>query len=232
MKHAVIICGAGPVGLTLALELAAWDEPVTLIERHRAPLPFPKGRALSIRTMEIYRQLGLEAELTAAGLLRGETMHFFYGETLTAERYTRVSNTPPAGGSPLSPTFTLACSQDVLETILRRHADDHPLIDTHYGLTVTDADLTADSATVSAVDGNGSPHQFDGRWLVAADGANSTLRRLAGIELDRYGVECDNVNILFDADLSTLIAGREALVSTISNDHVHATLLTVDGRWS
>ena len=87
----VIICGGGPIGLTLALELEAWRVPVLLLERHRDLSPFPKGRALSIRTMEIYRQLGLEAEITSVGLARGRTMHFLYGETLDAEDHTRVS---------------------------------------------------------------------------------------------------------------------------------------------
>ena len=58
----VIICGGGPIGLTLALELEAWRVPVLLLERHRDLSPFQKGRALSIRTMEIYRQLGLEID--------------------------------------------------------------------------------------------------------------------------------------------------------------------------
>lgn len=43
----VVVCGAGPVGLMLALELAAWQVPVLLVERHRSPSPFPRGRAIS-----------------------------------------------------------------------------------------------------------------------------------------------------------------------------------------
>lgn len=229
----VLICGAGPVGLTLALGLAAWGVPSTVVERHRAPLPFPKGRALSIRTMEIFRQLGLEPELTRMGLPRAETMHFLYGETLAAERYTRISNVPPPDGSPLSPTFTLACSQDVLEAILRRHADAHPLVEAIYGLTVVDASIGDAGASVVAVDDAGGRHDLEGRWLVAADGAHSTLRALARIPRASHGPGCPNVNILFEADLADLVADRPSLVATISNDHVHATILTVDGhrRW-
>ncbi len=47
----VIVCGAGPVGLVLALGLAAWQVPVLLVERHRLPSPFPRRRAISTRSM-------------------------------------------------------------------------------------------------------------------------------------------------------------------------------------
>lgn len=226
----VVVCGGGPVGLTLALGLAEWGVSVTVVERHRAPLPFPKGRALSIRSMEIFRQLGLEDEITDVGLPRDETMHFFNGRSLVAESYSRVSNTPPPGGSPLSPTFTLACSQDLLEAVLRRRADEHPLIDARWGVTVIDAEIADESAAVTARADDGTTERLPCRWLVAADGAHSELRSIAGIGRSRYGPECDNVNILFDADLGPLIADRSSLVYTISNEHLHAGLLTVDGR--
>lgn len=226
----MLVCGGGPVGLTLALGLAAWDVPVTVVERHGTPSQFPKGRALSIRTMEIYRQLGLERELTDVGLPRDETMHFFHGESLTAERFVRNSNTPPPGGSPVSPTFTLACSQDQLERVLRHHVATHPRIDARFGAEVTDVRLDDDHAEVSVVDAAGDGQRLRTRWLVAADGAASALRRAAGIRRTHHGPRCDNVNILFRADLGDLVADRSSLVYTISNDDLHAGILTVDGR--
>jgi 2-polyprenyl-6-methoxyphenol hydroxylase-like FAD-dependent oxidoreductase len=46
-----VVCGGGPVGLVLALELAVWVVYVLLVKRHRLALPFPRGRAISIRSL-------------------------------------------------------------------------------------------------------------------------------------------------------------------------------------
>ena len=226
----VAVCGGGPVGLTLALELAAWEVPVALIEKHRSVSPFPKGRALSTRSMEIYRQLGLEAELTEQGLDRADVLHFYSGETLTADDHVRISTTPPQGGSPLSPTYTLACSQDRLEATLRRHVSDHPLIDARFGWTVADAHIDHDHASLEVRDADGSEHRLRCRWVVAADGAESRLRQIAGIGKTTFGAPCENVNIMFEADLEPIVEDRRSLVYTLSNDNLHASVLAVDGR--
>lgn len=226
----VLVCGGGPVGLTFALELAAWDVPVTLVERHLAVSPFPKGRAISTRSMEIYRQLGLEYELTALGLDRSEVLHFYSGETLAADEHVRISTTPPPGGSPFSPTYTLACSQDRLEATLRRHAAQHPLIDARFGWTVAGARLGDEEASVEVRDPDGAGEQLRCRWVVAADGADSRLRTIAGIGRTAFSSPCENVNILFEADLEAIVGDRRSLVYTLSNDHLHASVLAVDGR--
>ncbi|MBO4209141.1 NAD-binding protein, partial [Micromonospora echinofusca] len=86
----VLVVGGGPVGLSLAIRLAQLGVPATLVERHPDTATFPKGRALSIRTMEIYRSWGLEAEITAAGLPR-EHLAFFTGRTLVDPDGTRIT---------------------------------------------------------------------------------------------------------------------------------------------
>ncbi len=100
----VVVCGAGPVGLVLALELAAWQVPVLLVERHRSLLSFPRGRVISTRSMEILRQLGLEREVTEIGLPRTETTHFFAGASLTAPEFGRVGAPVARGETAVSPT--------------------------------------------------------------------------------------------------------------------------------
>ncbi|MDQ3762707.1 MAG: FAD-dependent monooxygenase [Actinomycetota bacterium] len=79
------------MGLLLTLELAAWQVPVSLVERHRLPLPFPRGRAISTRSMEILHQLGLEHEVTEIGLPRTETARAAGSE--------RPAHPRPSGGA-------------------------------------------------------------------------------------------------------------------------------------
>src|SRR5258706_15785972 len=62
----VCIVGAGPVGLTLALELSSRGVRSVLIERNLAPGPWPKMERCNARTMEIFRRLGLADTIRAA----------------------------------------------------------------------------------------------------------------------------------------------------------------------
>src|SRR5882672_609692 len=64
----VLIVGAGPVGLTLAVDLGKRGIRCTLVEQKEAPAFLPKMERCNARTMEIYRRLGLAEKIRAAGL--------------------------------------------------------------------------------------------------------------------------------------------------------------------
>ena len=64
----VLIVGAGPVGLTLAIDLGQRGIRCTLIERKDKPAFLPKMERINARTMEIYRRMGLANKIRAAGL--------------------------------------------------------------------------------------------------------------------------------------------------------------------
>ena len=67
MDTQVLIVGAGPVGLTLAIDLGKRGIRCTLIEKNDAPLGYPKMERCNPRTMEIFRRLGLAETVRAAG---------------------------------------------------------------------------------------------------------------------------------------------------------------------
>src|SRR5580658_543914 len=66
-RHEVLIVGAGPTGLTLALWLAQWGVSVRIIDKTAEPGTTSRALAVQARTLELYRPLGL----TAAVLERG-----------------------------------------------------------------------------------------------------------------------------------------------------------------
>src|ERR1700723_539229 len=68
MDTDVIIVGAGPVGLTLAVDLGLRGIRCTLIEQKSAPEFLPKMERCNARTMEIFRRMGLADKIRAAGL--------------------------------------------------------------------------------------------------------------------------------------------------------------------
>src|SRR5262249_61123516 len=67
MDTQVLIVGAGPVGLTLAIDLGKRGVRCTLIEKNAAPLGYPKMERCNPRTMEIFRRIGIAEEVRAAG---------------------------------------------------------------------------------------------------------------------------------------------------------------------
>src|SRR3954470_23955341 len=64
----VLVVGAGPVGLTLAVDLGRRGVRCTLVEQKPAPEFLPKMERCKARTMEIFRRMGLAAKIRAAGL--------------------------------------------------------------------------------------------------------------------------------------------------------------------
>src|ERR1700722_5048046 len=73
----VLIVGAGPVGLTLALDLGLRGVRCTLIERNMTSIRLPKMERCNARTMEIYRRLGISEQVRDAGLPRKAPMDVF-----------------------------------------------------------------------------------------------------------------------------------------------------------
>ena len=77
VETAVLIVGAGPVGLTLALDLGRRGVDCILVERNAAPMQLPKMERCNGRTMEIYRRLGIAEAIRDAGLPRDAPMSVF-----------------------------------------------------------------------------------------------------------------------------------------------------------
>jgi cation diffusion facilitator CzcD-associated flavoprotein CzcO len=68
MDGDVLIVGAGPTGLTLAIDLARRGVRCTLVEQKEQPAFLPKMERVNARSMEIYRRMGLAEKIRAAGL--------------------------------------------------------------------------------------------------------------------------------------------------------------------
>ena len=77
MDTQVIIVGAGPVGLTLAIDLGRRGVRCILLEQKPAPQFLPKMERCNARTMEIYRRLGIAERIRAAGFPREAPMDVF-----------------------------------------------------------------------------------------------------------------------------------------------------------
>ncbi len=134
MDTQVIIVGAGPTGLTLAIDLALRGVRSTLIEQKEAPAFLPKMERCNARTMEIYRRMGLADRVRAAGLPAHCPMDIFvvfslvepslvhHAHPSVAEARTRIAKCRD-GTLPLEPYQLI--SQYTLEPLLEVDRGNH-----------------------------------------------------------------------------------------------------------
>ena len=108
MDTQVIIVGAGPVGLTLAVDLGRRGVRCMLIEQKEAPQFLPKMERCNARTMEIYRRMGLAPKIRAAGLPRDVPMDVFIVTALVEPPLLRLPYPSVAQAKPRSPRAATA----------------------------------------------------------------------------------------------------------------------------
>ncbi|TAK68046.1 MAG: FAD-dependent oxidoreductase [Actinomycetota bacterium] len=192
----VIVVGAGPVGLSLALNLAQRGVRTAIFERKDAPAFLPKMERCNARSMEIFRRLNLADEIRAASRFRDIPMDVFIVTDLTEPplvqlKYPSVTASIEAtrqcrdASMPLEPYQLI--SQYTLEPLLKRHAEADDLIDVRYSSDVLSFEQDDDGVRVTVDVGQGRTQDFTARYLVGCDGGPSTVRKALGIKLEGRG---------------------------------------------
>src|SRR4051812_31653294 len=142
MDTQVLIVGAGPTGLTLAIDLGRRGVRCMVIEQKDSPQFLPKMERCNARTMEIYRRMGLAKKIRTAGLPRHCSMDVFIVLSLiepplfhekhpsVAEYEALIAKTND-GTRPLEPYQLI--SQYTLEPVLKSVAETLPSVSVRYG---------------------------------------------------------------------------------------------------
>jgi 2-polyprenyl-6-methoxyphenol hydroxylase-like FAD-dependent oxidoreductase len=193
-EAAVLIVGAGPVGLTLAIDLAWRGIKVTVAEtRPRMQPPEPKCNHVAARTMEIFRRLGIAEQVRSAGLPPDYPHDVSYRTTFTGQELTRIKipcrrdrftdTTGPDGNWP-TPEPPHRINQIFLEPILFAHAESQPRIQILNRTVVEDIEIADDTATAVLRDlESEATHRLEFRFVVGCDGARSVVRKAIGAKL-------------------------------------------------
>jgi 3-(3-hydroxy-phenyl)propionate hydroxylase len=198
-----VIVGAGPVGCTAALLLADLGIPVTLLERHPEPHPLPRAVHLDDEVARTLHRIGVSEEFLArsrpaSGLRLLDARHRVMAEF-------RREHQAGVHGFPQANMF----HQPDLEELLLARVQEHPLISLRRGAEVFRLDDAAGPLAASPTRVHArmaeQPQVLTAPVVLGCDGANSTVRELAGIGMEDLGFteRWLVVDIRASADLDT-----------------------------
>lgn len=232
----VLIVGGGPVGLTASILLSQHGIRSLLVERHPGTAIVPKARGINARTMEMYRQCGVEQAIRAVGLPPEATALTVWTESLAGvEIERRVPGRATPKSLAVTPVMNCLCAQDDLEPVLRRFAEAQTMGALRFNAEVTTVSQDADGVDAQITDRvTGDATRVRAAYLIAADGAKSTIRRMLNARMTGRERVYDSVNILFNADLRPWTANRPAALYFVEQSDLRATFLTINARdrWS
>jgi 2-polyprenyl-6-methoxyphenol hydroxylase-like FAD-dependent oxidoreductase len=192
MDTQVIIVGAGPVGLTLAVDLGLRGVRCILLEKKLEPQFLPKMERCNARSMEMFRRIGLADELRAAGLTtdsvmdvyiiltmtRAPLLHLQYPSVDMAREQIRQIND---GSMALEPYQLI--SQYTLEPVLKQAAERIPTVTVRYGTELMEFEEDGPSVVATVRSSDGRSRKIRAAYLVGCDGGSSLVRRQLDIRL-------------------------------------------------
>jgi 2-polyprenyl-6-methoxyphenol hydroxylase-like FAD-dependent oxidoreductase len=188
----VLIVGAGPTGLTLAIDLGLRGVRCTIIERKPEPAFLPKMERCNARSMEIYRRMGLADKIRAAGLPRDVPMDVFIVLSLVeppllhlpypsvVQAQAEIAATPD-GSLPLEPYQLI--SQYTLEPLLKAEAEKNPNVTVRFGCELISFTQSPGAVTATVRDLDGQTSKIRALYMVGCDGGGSLVRKELGIKL-------------------------------------------------
>ena len=215
----VVIAGGGLVGLSTAMFLAHHGVGSLVVERLRGGSPLPRAAHFHVRTLELFRSAGIHEEVVRQSerefLPEGAIVSM---DSLAGRKLADIIPSLNVGvDDTLSACRRLFVTQPGLEPILRRRAE-RSGARVEEGFDVYDVEQDADGVTVVVRDvDSGTTQTRRAHYLVAADGAHSTMRDRLGIAVDGRGAFSNSITIYFTADLWAQMGGKALSVIYINN---------------
>jgi 2-polyprenyl-6-methoxyphenol hydroxylase-like FAD-dependent oxidoreductase len=250
----VLIVGAGPVGLTLAMDLASRGITVVIAEmRHYAEPPNVKCNHVAARTMEQFRRLGVAQKVRDAGLPADYPNDAVFRTSVTGQEFTRIpipcrqdrytDTSGPDGWWP-TPEPPHRINQIYLEPILLEHTAQLPGVTLLNRTQITTFEQGAAGVTATALDldaGNTGPdtghntgrdtRRIRARYMVGCDGGRSEVRKQIGAKLEGTAIiQRVQSTYIRAPQLMGMIPGKPAWSCYAMNPRRCGTVFTIDGK--
>lgn len=220
-RYDVLIAGAGPTGMVLALWLAHQGVKVAIVDKAAQPGTTSRAMAVQARTLELYRQLGLADEVVAAGK-RNVAINMW----VRGKRRARLSLQD--AGARLTPyPFVLVYPQDQHELLLLRHLGQAG-VRVQRPVELVAFEDREDHVVARLRDADGGLRECEARFLAGCDGAGSTVRQQLGAGFP--GGTYDHVFYVADVQAAGVAADGEVHVSLETGDFVLMLPYTDTGR--
>ncbi|MGW1319755.1 FAD-dependent monooxygenase [Streptomyces sp. NPDC002426] len=209
----VFVVGAGPTGLVCAALLAREGVSTMAISRYPGPANSPRAHIINQRTMEVFRDLGIEDRVVAAAMpatLMGQVVwaESFTGPEIARRRAWGAAADRRSDYAQASPCDLSNIHQHVLEPILCEAAREYGA-DVVFGLELVSMRQEAERVVSLCRDRvTGEEVRVVSRYAVGADGDNSAVCREIGFEVEGMMALGHMVNHWFKADLSPYTAHR------------------------
>lgn len=219
----VIVVGAGPVGLTAALALAQQGVPTLVLEAAPAPLGIPRASTFHPPTLEMLDDLGVARELIEEGFRVDRIQYRERSGGIVAEFDFGLLD----GVTPFP--FRLQCPQDRLCSIVsaRLSEEMRNFAEVRYGSEVSRVEQDYTGVRVSLTSGE----ELAAPYVLGADGASSTVRKLLGIEFEGTTYETRNLQLMTTFDFTSVFPDL-AMVNYVFDPEEWGVLMrTPPGVW-
>jgi 2-polyprenyl-6-methoxyphenol hydroxylase-like FAD-dependent oxidoreductase len=232
---AVIVVGAGPVGLAMALELGLRGQQVLVLEAGDGTVDHPRAGGLSIRTMEFCRRWGVLDDVRNCGFPMDYPLDIvfstgFEGYELIREHYPSLGEMRPPKESP---ERRQRCPQMWFDPILMRAVRQLPNVTVRLRTRVERVQALPSGASVEFIDEHsGRSETHSARFVVACDGATSAVRESLNIPMSGIPLLNYSIGVFFRSPglLDSVGQAPAARFIFISPDGPVGNLTVVDGR--
>jgi 2-polyprenyl-6-methoxyphenol hydroxylase-like FAD-dependent oxidoreductase len=235
----VLVVGAGPAGLTLAIDLARRGVRCHVVEAAGERAVNPRCNTTSARSMEIFRRLGVADDIRRAGLPEDHPTTVQYRTTLTGEEIFRI-DLPSARdvldgagreGWP-TPEPQHRISQLYLEPVLEEYARRQPGLTLERGTRLVGFEQDDDHVE-AVVESARERRTLRCAYLVGCDGAHSTVRRGLGIRYDGVDALQKFVSTYLRSPELGRLAARDRAWTYWTYGRRISSLIAIDGdtRW-
>lgn len=212
----VLIVGGGSVGILSAIALSRYGMDCVVLERHATRMGQPKAHVINSRTVEIFRQYGLDMSyLREVGLSEEEAENVLFASSMNGVQYGRLkTKVASAAAKAASPEIMFNVAQPLLEDHMLKAAlktGKVTYLRMHEWQNCTEDPTSKEITSVVLVRESGATCTINSKYLIACDGTNAGSREVLQIPFHSLNngpeVALHYISVHFSADLTRYTPG-------------------------